>query len=220
MLSLSTSKDEKSASNFAFEYKLESGSGKFSWSVFGVYLWEWPSITDKIAVPLVLSSWTSHSYSFWKNSIYSSSVGTGMLGSGGHVTVFFCMNEMLQISSYCTLPVLLGRTQAQGISVLDSPSFRFTIAKTAYMRAAACEHASPSPALQVQWAAKIVPSSWTTIHGCVGVKLTAWEWFTLRENSRPISLIKSTHLSINAFASQCHVTHTTVFFFCFCFTVY
>lgn len=157
----------------------------FSLSVAS-YLWEWPSMTERMAHFFGLDSCNSLLWSASKNAWQSLSDGliSGQPGPwSSRLEHGSCLWEklMLQISSYGThlTEFILVWAQAQGFSVQACPFLISAAANTEYRRAAAWEQTSPRPALQVQWAISTVPSSWTVIQGCVGVRERFCECLTL-----------------------------------------
>ena len=74
---------------------------------------------------------------------------------------------------------LFAGNHAQSSDVHETLLIILVLASNVNSTAAMCEQASPSPAMQVQWAHKTVPSISAATHGLRGVLDNLWECLTL-----------------------------------------
>ena len=88
------------------------------------------------------------------------------------------MKSISEVGAYC-MEVAGGLDQEHGSDVHEVSASMRLRESTAKRRAATWEHASPRPAMQVQWAQMIAPSSCAPTHGHNGGAEYDCECFTL-----------------------------------------
>ena len=74
---------------------------------------------------------------------------------------------------------MVGGSHSQGLEVHDMFFICLVYASVENNKAAMWEHASPKPAIHVQWAEIMVPPFSAATHGFNGVPVTAWECLTV-----------------------------------------
>ena len=102
-----------------------------------------------------------------------------------HRLLCFCWSKVNVADFTVSYPLTPpGNNQYAFSSFTVFASRIFTVASTANSSAATCVQASPSPAMQSQWAATIRPSLSQMIHGLSGLARCLWECITLGKRKR------------------------------------
>ena len=102
-------------------------------------------------------------------------------------------NSTSTASEYCMLMLaVLGSNQEQGLEVHVTEFLYFTAASIAKQTVATWVQTSFSPAMQLQWANSIVPSSLIASQGRNGVSFILCEWDTCKiQSQRGLSICVS-----------------------------